>query len=150
MSKKHGRWYGRPHEPPKNWHMPEKPAIRKVTGSFDDLPFQPAPKDETGLVAITLTNGHWVAILKALQLYGETHGDADWQHWRLGVRSEILGTVNANRDDGQPVAVKLSLDDWRNIWQQVCTVCQQQGEEWASWFGWLSATMTKQIKDGTT
>ena len=156
--KKYGKWRGRPNEPPLNWHTPGKPVIRKVTGSLDALPPRPLrpsrpprpprppTQDDSNLVTITLTNDHWICLLKALYLYGQAHGDSDWRKWRMQVRRPILGAVNRSRDDSKPVAVKLSLEDWRKIWQQVRAACQDCGEEWTAWFDWLSHTMTTQIK----
>jgi hypothetical protein len=169
--KKYGKWYGRPNKPPLNWHTPDKPVIRKVTGSLGARPNRssrpsrpPRPRrssrpprlshpphppspDDRDLVAITLTNDHWICLLKALYLYGKAHGDGEWKKWRMRVRGTILGTVNPNRDDSNPVAVKLPLEDWRKIWQQVRVACQECGEEWTAWFDWLSHTMTTQIKN---
>ncbi len=64
----------------------------------------------------------------------------------MQVRRAILGVVNPNRDDKQPVAVRLSIEDWRTIWQQVRAACQELGDEWTAWFDWLSQTMITQIK----
>lgn len=145
-TKKYGKWRGRPNEPPLNWNTPDRPVIRKVTGSPDDLPSRPEPDDDTGLVAVTLTNAHWLSMLKTPRIYGQAHGDANREKWRLQVRRAILGAVNPNTHDSQPVAVKLSLEDWREIWRQVRISCEEHGEEWIAWFSWLSHTMIKQIK----
>lgn len=95
---------------------------------------------------VILAKGHWIRMLQALQRYGETHGDANWRTWRMQIRREIMGAINPHREMNTLVAVSLSMDDWRTIWQQVHTACRDLGEDWPSWFGWLNRTMTKQIK----
>lgn len=152
MGKKaYSYWRGRPNPPPLNWITPNRPAIRKVAGSFDDLlPASSLQVDDKqsdiGAVAVSLTNSHWLCVLKALHRYGQMHGDEDWKKWRMEVRKAILGVVNPNRDEKQPVAVKLDIENWRTIWLQVRTGCQELGDDWIRWFDWLSHTMAEQIK----
>lgn len=74
------------------------------------------------------------------------HGDEQWRKWHIRVRSAMLGVVKPNQDDTQPVAVKLPIEDWRTIWQQVRTASQEFGDKWTTWFDWLSHTMIAQIK----
>ncbi len=143
--------YWRPHEPPLNWHIPGRPVIRKGAGWIDD--FQPAPprlKHNKRIyrksVPVALTYRHWICILQALHHYGHTYGDADWQTWHGEVHKVILGADSLNLGDEQPVAVKLSIEDWRTIWLQVRTACQELGDECAAWFDWLSKIMKAQIK----
>jgi hypothetical protein len=171
--KKHGYWRGRPNEPPLNWHTPDKPVIRKVTGSLDDLssapstgnvranvtkkvshsiyylpaaPGRPTPREKTDLITVRLPNKQWIIIFKALNFYGKTHEDATLQKWRRHVCEIILSTISSSTQDTKYPGVKLALEDWRIIWQQVCRVCQEYGDEWIAWFGWLSDEMEKQIK----
>ena len=152
MSKKeYGYWRGRPNPPPLNWDTPDRQAIRKVAGSFDDLLPAQSPQADSKLndiesVAVSLTNGHWICGLKALHCYGQAHGEEHWRKWRMQVRKAILGVVNSSRDDKQPVEVRLSIEDWRTIWLQVRTACQELDDEWTKWFDWLSHTMIAQIK----
>lgn len=154
MSKKgYGYWRGRPNEPPLNWNTPGRPVIRKVASSSYDVPSAQvlrgtSKQDDSQSIAVTLTNDHWIRILKALYKYGQSHGNADWEEWRMKVRRAILGGVNANRDKTQPVTVRLSIEDWRAIWQQVHTASQELGDNWCTWFDWLSQTMAAQIKGG--
>jgi hypothetical protein len=189
MSKKHGKWRGRPNEPPLNWHAPGRPVIRKVSGGLGDalppsgtgddranvpkkasrsvdnpppapwpaplpspLPAPlpaPSPRDHSGLIAVTLESKHWETIIRALQFYGETHGDADWRKWWLQVRGAMLAAVNINTHGSKPVAVNLEIEDWRSIWQQLCITCQERGDNRVTWFDWLSRTMTQQIKEAS-
>jgi hypothetical protein len=154
MSKKYGRWYGRPNKPPENWHTPDKPVVRSVQGwskrGRDRRPPPDKPADADNLITVTLKVADWVTILKAFHLYSESRGDEQWKHWRLQLREAILGAINPHiHRDMAPVAVSLELVDWRAIWRCVQIVSQERGEAWLKWFAWLSQTMTAQItRDG--
>jgi hypothetical protein len=130
MSKKRP-WYGRPNAPPLNWDTLDKPVVRHVLYTSDIcLPDNIASTAETKWTAVALTRENWITVLKALQLYSQSYGDAPWKEWRLRVRETIIGTLNPVTDRTQAVAVRLPLSDWRRIWQAVNTVSQERGERW--------------------
>ena len=142
------KWYGRPNNPPLNWHDPDNPVIRHATSDEDDIPLRvTAPPEDRSLIAVSLKNRPWLAILDAIYEYDPHDADSTLQHWQMNIRKAILGAVNPNTDYSRPVAVKLSLEDWRKLWKCVNAVCQERGGRWPAWFKLLSEVLSNQIKE---
>jgi hypothetical protein len=150
MSRRSRRfWSGRPNPPPLNWDKPDRPVIRSVTASPDELPLdQPerekSEQNDSQSIPVSLTCDDWFRIVEALDHYSRSRADEEQQQWHK--RESILGMANPHYPKKEPVAVRLPIEDWRLIWRNVRTASQELGGHWPTWFDSLTKTMTAQIK----
>lgn len=140
MSKRYGFWRGRPNEPPLNWHKPHEPVVRKVVDGDDD-----EARDTSPFKSVWLPSSQWVNILRALYLYGQKHGDPDWEEWRVDVRALILAKVDPECTHNTPIKIDFTVNNWRRIWKALKMATADENEWWQGWFEWISENMTNQI-----
>jgi hypothetical protein len=145
------RWYGRPNKPPENWHTPDKPAVRPVTGWLEQADKGVVPSSDLArlAVAVTLTTENWITILRMLTQFGETRRhNAEWTAWRERIRHHVLDHVNPDGSKSKRVTISLGVPHWRSIYIQVRSVCRKHGGDWERWSDWLGRALADQIEDG--
>lgn len=147
MSKNYRSWKSHPRrrKVPKNWDASFKPTIRNIT-NLDDATndSNPLPSD---LFIVNLRKTDYIRILKALYLYGEKFGDANWQQWRMEIRTTVLKALTPDLKNHDIVGVKLKLKDWRSIWKYAHKTCHEINTNWLIWFHSFSKTIVTQIKN---